>query len=185
MRSKGISLGRKVAGDGNTSFLIMRHNRLRVTGVSLEDARAFVAWDSPTMTAVTAPSPYVTSASYDQNSQSGLYAWDRNAGTYWGTSGGGSGPQWTKLDCGTDSPVVTGFTVTSYAGYGPKNVILQGSNDDSGWTDLYSTLLANNGDVQAFSFSNGVAYRYYRLYCTDSYTAGNQATYGITLSGYR
>ena len=41
MRSKGISLGAKVAADMNPSFLIMRHNRLRVLGISNEDAAIF------------------------------------------------------------------------------------------------------------------------------------------------
>lgn len=41
MRSKGISLGIKAKADGNTSFLIMRHNRLRIIGVSFEDAKPF------------------------------------------------------------------------------------------------------------------------------------------------
>ena len=38
MNAKGVSLGPKVAGDLNPSFLTMRHNRLRVAGVSLEEA---------------------------------------------------------------------------------------------------------------------------------------------------
>ena len=38
MSAKGISLGPKVAGDLNPSFLTMRHNRVRVAGVSLEEA---------------------------------------------------------------------------------------------------------------------------------------------------
>ena len=37
MRTKGISLGARTSSDRNTSFLIARHNRLRVDGVSLEN----------------------------------------------------------------------------------------------------------------------------------------------------
>ena len=37
MRTKGISLGARTPSDRNTSFLIARHNRLRVDGVSLEN----------------------------------------------------------------------------------------------------------------------------------------------------
>ena len=40
IRTKGTSLGLRVIGDGNTSYLIARHNRLRVTGISLEAASA-------------------------------------------------------------------------------------------------------------------------------------------------
>ncbi|MEN6375574.1 MAG: discoidin domain-containing protein [Smithella sp.] len=35
---KGLSLGKMVAADGKTSFLIPRHDRLRTLGISLEDA---------------------------------------------------------------------------------------------------------------------------------------------------
>ena len=39
LRSKGVSLGKKVLSDGNISYFIARYDRLRTVGVSLEDAK--------------------------------------------------------------------------------------------------------------------------------------------------
>ena len=51
-----------------------------------------------------------------------------------------------------------------------KNFKLQGSNDGSNWTDIYSGVYKNNDRVQNFSFANDNSYSYHRLYCIDSYT---------------
>lgn len=180
--SLGLPSGLKII----KNYLTLRRNRLHRVGVSMGEYIPTVPteWNSPTMKNDTTPSPYIVSASYVQDGGKIYQAFDRSASTYWGTSGGGTGPQWAKMDCGTYRPVVTGYSVKSYAGYGPKNVILQVSDNDSDWTNIDSRLLANNGDVQTFNVSNVIGGRYIRLYCTDSYTPGNQATYEITFSGY-
>lgn len=184
---KGVSLGQKATEDSIYSFVIAAYNRLRTVGVSLEKGVTLTAWVSPTMTAANAPSPYILTTSFCQNSTDSLNAWDRNSGSYWGTSGGGEGPQWTKLNCGPTAPwpYITQFTVLPYEGYGPRNVILQGSNDDANWDTLYEVEIPNTAGVKTYTVVPTTPYRYIRLYCTDSWTPGNQATYEITLTGFR
>lgn len=50
-----------------------------------------------------------------------------------------------------------------------KNFKLQGSNDGSNWTDIYSGVYKNNDRIQIFSFANDNSYSYHRLYCIDNY----------------
>ena len=49
MSMKGISLGPRVAGDLNPSFLTMRRNRLRTVGESLEEAYLRYVENSPSV----------------------------------------------------------------------------------------------------------------------------------------
>lgn len=141
-------------------------------------------WTSPTMTNYSEPFPYVVSADFNQSGQDSWKAFDRNAASYWGTSGAGGNPNWIKLDCGSTIRVkLTNWTVKGYSSYSPKNVILQGSNDDSSWDNLDSQLLANDGSLQSFDVSMSIRYRYIRLYITDSYVSTNCAIYEITYTG--
>ena len=55
MSAKGISLGPKVAGDLNPSFLTMRHNRVRAAGVSLEEAYIRYAENYPSLPVLDIP----------------------------------------------------------------------------------------------------------------------------------
>ena len=50
-----------------------------------------------------------------------------------------------------------------------KDFKLQGSNDGSSWTDIYSGVYKNNDNLQWFSFVNNNFYSYHRLYCIDNY----------------
>lgn len=143
-------------------------------------------WTSPTMTSASAPSPYIVSADFDQSGRESWKAFDRSSGleSYWGTSGADGNPNWVKLDCGEGTKIwLTNWTILPYVGYGPKNVILQGSNDDSTWDNLDSQLLANTGFILSFNVSIYIGYRYIRLYITDSYTPTNCAIYEITYTG--
>ena len=53
----------------------------------------------------------------------------------------------------------------------PENFILQGSNNASDWTDIYSGEIRFDEVWEEFEFSNSNAYRYYRLYCVDGPSA--------------
>jgi hypothetical protein len=188
MRTKGISLGQRATIDGNPSFLIARRNRLRTVGISLEPAANLnsIPWSSPTMTAANAPSPYVVSASTEYAAEVAWKAFDGNATTNWNTYGAAvSAGQWIKLDRGAaPGPVITGCTIVNYLNYGFNSFKVQGSNNNSDWTDIYSDAAANNTDVQTFSFSaNTTAYKYIRFLCVTGHNTNTLAVYEITISG--
>ena len=82
-------------------------------------------------------------------------------------------PHWWKYDLGTSVTKkvikVRFFGYYDGTAYMVKNFSIQGSNDDSNWDTLYTGLATNTIGWQEFSFSNSVAYRYYRIYLPDTY----------------
>lgn len=63
-----------------------------------------------------------------------------------------------------------------------KNFKLQGSNDGSNWTDIYSGVYENNDRTQIFSFANDNFYSYHKLYCIDNYATSTGLTdYNIVI----
>jgi hypothetical protein len=101
---------------------------------------------------------------------------DDVAGTYIGWEGANAGddPGYVVIDFGSGvTKQIQKMTVkpnTAVNGYGGiKDYKLQGSNDNSNWTDLMSSTHANNEDVAEHTFSNNTGYRYYRFYVSSSY----------------
>ena len=145
------------------------------------------AWNSPTMTAPDAPSPYVASAKTIFSATYAAWkAFDGNAATWWNCIvSGPSADQWIKLDCGVGSSVIaTACTIKNYYNAGLNAFKVQGSDNDADWIDLYSGNCANNSNVQPFYFAeNTTIYRYLRIYCVSGYSATNLAIYEITFSG--
>jgi len=100
-------------------------------------------------------------------------ACDGNAETLW-SSADTAFPHWWKYDFGdgvswtiikaTIKPVSVGGTGTV------KDFNIQGSNNDSDWTTLCTDTLANNINVQTFTFTNAVAYRYIKVNITSTYS---------------
>ena len=102
-------------------------------------------------------------------------ACDDNTGTSWASSVTAF-PHWWKYDFGVGiTKIITRITLLSTNAASPqiKNFTLQGSNNDSSWTTVYTGLTEDNTNVQTFSFSNGSAYRYYMINATDSWFGGN------------
>ena len=102
---------------------------------------------------------------------------DGNLTTYW-ASDGGAYPKWWKYDLGSGITKIARklkfYTYIDGAGGILKNFTLQGSNDNSNWTTVYTGLATNTGDVwQTFMFDNITAYRYYKINCTDNYRSDN------------
>lgn len=86
-------------------------------------------------------------------------AFDINYSTMWHS--GNTGQNWIKVDFG-DPVAISKVTYTSEEAY-QVAPILQGSNDDSSWTDVFQLSgLAKNAS-KTFEFSNYATYRYYRL----------------------
>lgn len=61
--------------------------------------------------------------------------------------------------------------------YGLATFTLQGSQDNTNWTDLYAGSHANTGSELEHSFTNTSAYRYYRLAKLRSYRSANPVIY--------
>ena len=57
-----------------------------------------------------------------------------------------------------------------------KDFTLQGSNNDSDWTDIYTGQHGNNGDLEDFIFSNENYYRYYKLLITSNWINNTYAS---------
>lgn len=157
MRSKGISLGPKVPTDRSPSFLIMRRNRLRTTGVSLEDAMTYnyqYACKIPDMTSNTAPAGVCSSSvgtawnAYDRNSATFV----QNNATLWVQY---RFPMLVKAD-------QLEFITHAAGDNDIKNWKLECSTDEVNWTVAASGQKAN-GDknlqtITSFNAHNGSDY---------------------------
>lgn len=100
--------------------------------------------------------------------QLGLHITDRNLSTRWATDGGTNA--WSKWDLGVGkSLVVSGFYMAGYPTYSSSAWFkLQGSNDDTNWTDLYvlpSPYTVDQWWIKSFGCNQGVtdAFRYIRF----------------------
>lgn len=99
---------------------------------------------------------------------------DNVGGTLWQTDDAVF-PHWWKYDFGVGvTKIITKLRTKPYytADSGMlKDFTLQGSNNDSDWTDIYSGQVANADDWDDFTFTNITAYRYYRIYITTTWNA--------------
>ncbi len=100
-------------------------------------------------------------ASSTGDGSSPVNAFDGNDATDWHTPGNGA-PQWLKYDFGAGVTwKICKVRLLLRAGDGCwKNFNIQGSNNDSTWTTLYTGVAANSEAEQIFTFSNSVKYRY-------------------------
>jgi hypothetical protein len=111
-----------------------------------------------------------------------IKACDGNESTRWSSSQGGF-PHWWKYDLGAGvTKTVIKLSILKYgdaAGCPLKDFTLQGSNNNSDWTTIYTGQAANvtSPTWEDFTFSNNTAYRYYKINCTSSwYTGGGWTT---------
>lgn len=120
------------------------------------------------------------SASIDNPPSEGAdEGFDNSIDTKWGGYGG-SAPWWLKYDLGSGvSAVVKQYKMTSAnddATRDPYDFKLQGSNDDSSWTDVDTqTAQTWSGRKVTNTYNctgNNTAYRYYRLYISANSGAG-------------
>ncbi len=140
-----------------------------------------------TMTTNTAPSPNVASASSEYSaSYQAWQAFDKNidnATRYDWATAAAQPNAWLKFDFGAgNTKTVKKYTIIGVAkgGYSsrngaPKDWVLQGSNDNTNWTDLDSQENQQDwGELEKRSFEvdNDTAYRYYRL----NISANNEAS---------
>ena len=101
---------------------------------------------------------------------------DNNDATHW-LSNVSACPHWLKYDFGvgvawTISKVTIDQNIA--ASRGGNAFTVNGSNDDSSYTQLYSGNLANDTNLQTFTFINRVKYRYIKIIFTSSYAGDGQ-----------
>ena len=106
-------------------------------------------------------------------------ACDDNITTRWGSAESPL-PHWWKYDLGSGvAKVVNKLRIIPYRdpifGVQMKNFILQGSNNDIDWTNIYSGQHGNNDNWETFTFANSTPYRYYRLYFTSTWNQSEDA----------
>jgi hypothetical protein len=123
------------------------------------------------MTAAAAPTPYVASDSVHYDASTPAWCmFDGDIGTIWNTYGSGL-PQWAKIDLGVGA-AISSYDINSPGGdVCPSTWVLEGSNDNSGWTTVDTqTLIPKWSGVRTFTLgSPSASFRYWRL--TVSYTA--------------
>ena len=82
-------------------------------------------------------------------------------------------PHWWKYDFGAGIlHTIAKLTYTGSVdnGISIKDFKLQGSNNNSDWTDIYTGLtVKDTHNTQIFTFNNNIPYRYYRIYMTSSW----------------
>jgi hypothetical protein len=99
-------------------------------------------------------------------------ACDGDIGTYWYQSA--TLPAWWKYDLGVGiTKTARKLRMITYPGY-IKNFTLEGSNNNSDWTLIYTGIHLNNGSWQEYLFSNATAYRYYKVNFANNYGGDNQ-----------
>jgi hypothetical protein len=124
---------------------------------------------TPAMTANNAPSPFVAAASSTTDSTQPFQVFDRNYNTttFWSSN---PAPQWLSMDFGSGSAII----IDGYTIYGnndqtlnPRNWALQGSNNNTSWTDLHivsgAAAIAASSTYSVASIGNSTGYRYYRV----------------------
>ena len=145
---------------------------------------------NPYMTGPNTPAPFsATESSYQSYSyyrgwtlfcSHGYYQYDPvnnywTNNTYWQSNG--YCPQWVRLDIGEgNAKIAQTYSVqASYVDQTPCSWQLQGSNNDSTWTDLHSVTdqtWSSTGQWLTFTCTDQTtAYRYFRFYATKVYYA--------------
>jgi len=174
---KGISLAR---GNEATFLTYRKRDRLRMMSIP-----SVVKWVSPQMSANNAPSPYVVSASHQYGTQYEWEAFDGKPNTDWSSGPLNPAGEWIKLHSGTKHIRITHMQLKNYLHFGFKGFKLQGSNDDTNWTDIYVGSAANSTDVQEFSFAPSINafFTYHRVLCVTGWGNGLDV-YEIGFKGY-
>lgn len=128
----------------------------------------------PVMTSATTPRGVVSCTSEDSTNKA-WKAFDGSTSGRWESVGNPSStPQELKYDYGVgNEKVVTSASVSSMTGYqvqSPYNFTLDGSNDDSNWTNFVTVTGATwgNPETKVYKWTNTTAYRYVRLRCTSA-----------------
>jgi len=123
----------------------------------------------------------IASASSDQYGDVAAHAFDDDLGTRWRSYGDLDQPSfWLKYDLGAGNERAIArysLTTTYFVNYQPIDWELQGSNDDQAWTPLHTVTDAPTATSTRteYSYANDTAYRYYRVFVTETGDLPNYA----------
>gem|GEM_PF-2416867 len=139
-----------------------------------------------TMTSNNAPSPYVTSASSEYNATYAAWrAFQRSAGggsnNEWATASAISN-FWAKIDMNSAYLATAAIMRCRSSNECPSNWRIEGSNDNSVWTTLYSNSGTMSTTATTVNFTASGTYRYYRMYSVSG-TGTNPGLAEFTLLG--
>lgn len=95
-------------------------------------------------------------------------AFDNNPSTFWHSDAQWN--SWVSVDFG--SPVKIAKVILKTAVPQQTTAELQGSDDNSTWTNVYTMTGMNAENTYTFEFANAIAYRYYRAVGTAYYYFG-------------
>lgn len=112
-----------------------------------------------------------TASDYYNAAYDASKAADGNTGTWWETLNANPPHWWTYQFAAAKA--VTKLTIQCGHIYGLKNFTLDGSNDNTSWTTVYTGQAAQVTTVQTFIFANTTAYPYYRINGSDVWVAAN------------
>ena len=144
--------------DKDTLKLDVRASRTG-TGLLQVQLKQPAGYGSDVLTGGTPSASSFYSAGYEADK-----AVDDNESTRW-DSANTPAPHWWKYDLGVAvTKTIRKLRYKAEGEYAPNAFKLQGSNNDSDWTDILSTNGAANSNWQEWTFSNSTAYRYYRIY---------------------
>jgi hypothetical protein len=129
---------------------------------------------TPQMSADNIPTPYVAAASTITAGRDAWRAFDRTYTTNTGWSTAASTTTgWLSMDFGSGSAtVIDGYTIygTATQAVNPRHWALQGSNDNTSWTNLHivsgAAAIAASSTYSVASIGNSTGYRYYRVNVT-------------------
>jgi alpha-tubulin suppressor-like RCC1 family protein len=92
--------------------------------------------------------------------------------SYYNTANYVNVPSWLKIKI-PSAKVAVGFFLLENRNEHINGFKIQGSNNDSDWTDLYTGTTVGMTTGISPTFSNSTAYQYYRLYVTSLSSSGN------------
>lgn len=111
---------------------------------------------------------YISTSDFS-SSYANHMAFDNSIASSWSASG--TVGQAVGVDFGTSRKISKLRIMTNGR---LKNFDLEGSNDNSTWTVIYSGIQLSNSNWQEYIFENSMGYRFYRVKCTGSlYTGSN------------
>ena len=135
----------------------------------------------PKMTSNTAPSGEVEASTYYDKSYP-YKAFDGSTSTSWASNNVGAG-SWIYYKF-TTPKIAKKISIYCIGDNSPKTFKIQGSNDNSNWTDISDILtILRSGDEYFNINPNEDAYLYYRFYCVSSYTSSKCDIRKIQLYG--
>ena len=139
---------------------------------------AYVSSDIYGSDVLTGGTPSADSVYLDNPTYAEDKACDDNESTRWVSEDTVGFPHWWKYDLGNGvTKIVTKVRIYPYRSAGEnvrlKDFKIQGSNNDSDWTDIHTGQQTNDLGWQDYTFANENAYRYNRIYVTTTWDVGN------------